>query len=37
MKLIDIKQMTLEDINKFYKATGMGFIVRDGQLKGFIK
>lgn len=37
MKLIDIKKMTLDEADKFYKNTGMSFIFKDGSLKGFQK
>ena len=35
MLVKDIKNITLEEAMEFYKSTGMTFIIRDGELKGF--
>lgn len=37
MAIKDIKNITLEQALEIYKTMGIGFIVRDGKLKGFTK
>ena len=37
MSVIYIKEITLEEAYKIFETTGVGFILRDGKLKGFIK
>lgn len=35
MKVVDVLNITLEEAVLFYETYGMGFIIRDGKLKGF--
>lgn len=37
MLIKNIKDMTIEQAEQFYKDLGVAFICRDGQLKGMIK
>ena len=35
MKVVDVLNITLEEAVLFYETYGMGFIIKDGKLKGF--
>lgn len=35
MKLINIREITLEQANYYYSTLKISFIVKDGKLKGF--
>lgn len=37
MAIKDIKNITLEEALRIYNEMGIGFIIRDGELKGFNK
>lgn len=37
MSIINIKNITLEEAYEIFNSTGIGFILKDGKLKGFIK
>lgn len=37
MSIKNIKNITLEEAFQIFKETGIGFIIRDGKLKGLIK
>lgn len=37
VKVVDIKNLSLEIANKFYKENGLAFIVKDGKIKGFTR
>lgn len=37
MLIKDIKNITIEQAEQFYKDLGVAFICRDGQLRGMIK
>lgn len=37
MSIENIRFITLEEAFKVFEDTGIGFIIRDGKLKGFIK
>ena len=37
MAIKDIKNITLEEALRIYNEMGIGFIIRDGQLKGLTR
>lgn len=37
MLFFNLKKFTLKEIDEFYKKNGLGFTVKDGKIRGFIK
>lgn len=37
MLFFNLKKFTLKEIDEFYKENGLGFIIKDGKIKGFTR
>ena len=37
MSIKNIKNITLQEAFQIFKTTGIGFIISDGKLKGFVR